>query len=487
MTLKNKLLTIVFIFISLTSFAGNAVIKGHAKQFIGKELELYGYSDYITNTKIKLGFTTIKKDGSFSFSMKTQHIEKIELKIEDKTTWFFVTPGAVYNINLSYDKAVNKHKIYDKILSLKFNFPAPSELNQLVMKFNQQYDKFVEDNYNDFMKRDKSVNPAIKVFKDSMLTYFKPYNSTFVNNYILYTIGDIYNDMDVSYLTYKAKRRKGETKADIYLEYLDKKPVLYYNTEYNTLFKHFFKGEFKRLTLHVKGLNITKAINEQASLQALNKALSKYPFLYNDEFRGLFILNGLLSISKDKFFKQKNILNILNQIKTTSKYKNQQLIASNIIKKITKKKLAVGVKAPPFTLKDKNGKMVSLADFKGKYVYINFWTSWSIPSLKEMEIMNVLYKKYQGAVVFISICADNDFSKMTDFLKKNPTYNWEFLHISNGTQLKEAYNVRTFPTYILIDNHQKILQAPAARPGGNAERATEDDIDRELYNLINKH
>jgi len=137
-------------------------------------------------------------------------------------------------------------------------------------------------------------------------------------------------------------------------------------------------------------------------------------------------------------------------------------------------------------LKNKDDEMISLSDFKGKYVYINFWVEWSTPSITEMKIMNQLYKKYKGKIAFVSICMDNDFEKMTSFLEKNPDYNWEFLHIGKNKEIKEQYNVRTLPTYILIDNKQKILRAPAGRPGGTAERATAHNIDKEFYNLINK-
>ena len=79
-------------------------------------------------------------------------------RLEDKTTWFFVEPGRIYNINLSYDKELNKGRVYDKQLSLTFNFPLPNELNQQIRKFNQKFDQFISDNTLLFKKRDTSLN-----------------------------------------------------------------------------------------------------------------------------------------------------------------------------------------------------------------------------------------------------------------------------------------------------------------------------------------
>ncbi|MFB0924453.1 MAG: redoxin domain-containing protein, partial [Vicingaceae bacterium] len=160
-----------------------------------------------------------------------------------------------------------------------------------------------------------------------------------------------------------------------------------------------------------------------------------------------------------------------------------KIIAANIIEKITIKKFGSGSEAPQFNLKNINKELISLTPFKGKPIYINFWTNWSIPSQKEMKIMAVLHKKYKNKIHFISICADNDFDKMTNFLSKNPEYNWTFLHLGNDRKTLANYNVITYPTYILINDDQTIYKAPAGRPGGTAERATEDNIERDFYDL----
>jgi len=455
--LKNSLFTLIIILTSIYSYASKVVIKGSAKSFVGKELIVYTYSDYITNTKEKVGFTSIKPDGEFQFDFEISTIKKVALVIEDKTTWFFTQPGSIYNIRLFFDPQVNKQKVYDKVLSLNFNFPAPSELNQLVAKFNNQYDDFIDTHYNLFMKRDRSIEPKINEFKTKSITEFKGYQLEFINNYITYTIAGMFDAIDVSYNVYKEGKNSHQTKANLYLVYLDKKKVLYHNPEYNTLFKAFFKGEFKKLTTQIRGLPISEAINEKASYQALSTALSEYPFLLEDEFKNLFLLNGLYEISRDRYFKKANILSILKTIEKESVYPQQQLIATNIIKSITKKKIKPGVDAPQFSLKNRKEEMVSLSDFKGKYVYLNFWVNWSTPSLTEMKIMKQLYKKYKGKIAFVSICMDNDIKQMNAFLDKNPEYNWTFLHVGESKKIQEDYNVKTLPTYILIDDQQKIV------------------------------
>jgi thiol-disulfide isomerase/thioredoxin len=485
MPLKS-LFSFILILNTFISFGSKTVIKGNVKDFNNQEITIYSYTDYFSDNIQPIGFTNISQTGTFSFEFDCEEIQKVFLKIEDKTTWFFTQPGMVYNISLSYNEKANTQHVYDKQLSLNFNFPAPTELNQEIKKFNDKYDAFFDENYTLFVKRDRSIEPKIKAFKTKMLSEAENIKSPFVKGYIKYTIAILENSIDVSYQDNKTGKNSLSTKANIYTEYLHSKPILYNSSEYINFFKTFFKTEMKDLTLQVSGLDIIKAINEQASFTALSKALDKYPFLETKEFKELFALYGLLTISNDKYFNKDNIIKIMTEIKTKSAYPQQKIIATELINDLTKKPLRSGSKAPTFELINANGDLVSLSSFKGKPLYINFWATWNIPSQKEMKVMEQLYKKYGSGIEFLSICTDNDYEKMTAFLVKNPTYNWPFLHLGKNQKLLEHYQVKTTPAYYLLDDDLTILKAPAGRPGGTAERATEDNIEKEFFDLINK-
>ncbi|MCB0400588.1 MAG: TlpA family protein disulfide reductase [Flavobacteriales bacterium] len=478
-------LPLFLIITGLPLFGSSTVIKGNAKQFAGTEIIVTGYKDYISKEKTTYGYTNIAKDGNYLFEFDLKEVRKVILKIEDKTTWFFVEPGKVYNINLTYSDEENKGRVYDKELSLQFNFPVPTELNQQIKKFNTGFDQFIDENTLLFKKRDRSVEPKLKSYKAKVLKELDPAVNPFVKNYIIYTFASTQTALDVAYKI-DDNKKTDNTKANIFLEYLNEKPVLYNNPEYMNFFREFFGGEMKTLSLKLDGFDISKAINDKSSYAELIKALSKYPFLQDDEFKNLFMLHSLLEASHDKYFTRENILNILEQVKTTSPYPEQQEIAANIMEKMTRKKFGEGSMAPGFQLTDQEGKKHSLSNFKGKPVYISFWTNWSIPALKEMKVMETLHKKHKGKVHFISICADNEYGKMTRFLEKNPSYNWLFLHVGDDKKLLDKYSVMTYPTYVLLDQNLKVYKFPAGRPGGTAERATEDNIEKDFYDLTKK-
>ena len=66
-----------------------------------------------------------------------------------------------------------------------------------------------------------------------------------------------------------------------------------------------------------------------------------------------------------------------------------------------------GAVAPDFSLVDLNGETVTLEQFKGKVVFLDFWAPWCVPCRDELPELDKLYKKYkQDGFEFIGICMD---------------------------------------------------------------------------------
>ncbi len=59
--------------------------------------------------------------------------------------------------------------------------------------------------------------------------------------------------------------------------------------------------------------------------------------------------------------------------------------------------------APDFTVTDVNGNLVSLSDFKGKPVVINFWATWCPPCIGELPYFEAMYKQYGEKVEFMMV------------------------------------------------------------------------------------
>lgn len=81
--------------------------------------------------------------------------------------------------------------------------------------------------------------------------------------------------------------------------------------------------------------------------------------------------------------------------------------------------------APTFTLKDLDGKLIKLEDYRGKTVILDFWATWCYPCRKSFPVMKMLINKYknQSDVVFLFIDtrekSQNYMPLVRKFLKDN--------------------------------------------------------------------
>jgi len=138
--------------------------------------------------------------------------------------------------------------------------------------------------------------------------------------------------------------------------------------------------------------------------------------------------------------------------------------------------IAKGQPAPDFTLPDIDGKNVSLKDFRGKYVLLDFWFT-GCGSCKVMfPYLKLIMNEYmQRNIVFISISVDQERSDWEQMLKEgyyeagmqvlfeqNP--NWIHLHDPQSRALAKQYLIPGYPTYILIDRDGNYVRSRCENP-----------------------
>lgn len=122
--------------------------------------------------------------------------------------------------------------------------------------------------------------------------------------------------------------------------------------------------------------------------------------------------------------------------------------------------LKKGEVAPAFTLKDPQGKEVSLSDLKGKYVVIDFWASWCPDCRKDVPKMKELKEKYSSErIAFLGISFDTEIDKWKGFIEEN---GMDWIHVSPMVKWKESqvsqdYKVNWIPSMYLVDPDGKVV------------------------------
>ena len=132
----------------------------------------------------------------------------------------------------------------------------------------------------------------------------------------------------------------------------------------------------------------------------------------------------------------------------------------------------VGSPAPAFTLLDQTGKNVSLADLRGKVVYLDFWGTWCAPCMKEMPASIELKKKFEGrdvAFVFISVGDKEEKWQKVLAAEHLAGSNSVQLRSPEGNDVANRYQVMSFPTYWLIGRDGHIVTRTAPRPSTGSE------------------
>lgn len=109
-----------------------------------------------------------------------------------------------------------------------------------------------------------------------------------------------------------------------------------------------------------------------------------------------------------------------------------------------------------FKLNTLDGKEISLNDFKGKKVFLNFWATWCPPCRQEMPELEKLYQESKDSdLVILTINLGEDAKTVKSFMDKN-NYNFNIaLDLDQDVAIK--YNIVSIPTSIFIDSEGNLV------------------------------
>lgn len=112
--------------------------------------------------------------------------------------------------------------------------------------------------------------------------------------------------------------------------------------------------------------------------------------------------------------------------------------------------------APDFTLPGIDGKNITLSQFRGKWLILDFWGSWCMWCVKGFPSLKEAYQKYAGELEILGVdCGDTrEAWKAAVERFKLP---WKQCYNGDGQEILSQYGVEGFPTKLIISPEGKVV------------------------------
>ena len=216
--------------------------------------------------------------------------------------------------------------------------------------------------------------------------------------------------------------------------------------------------EFEGIDLHMKLLEIMGQCKEQVFKKEVFKNFVEKDESLEPVIRGALMYLNKIYLGHD-YESYKRVLDLIPEDGREAQ------VVKYLVDEVTKRQsIAIGTQAYDFTFVDVDGNEVSLSDFWGKFVLLDFSASWCGGCRLEAKKLIPIYDKLKGDdLVFISISLDNrekDWRRMV----KEDQLPWVTLWDSEGftkgnkpNKVQAAYGFYQIPFLVLIDKDGKII------------------------------
>lgn len=433
------------------------VIKGNAAFAAGKEIRLIVFDDLLTFHPRVAATAEIAPDGSFQLSYPTLRPELVQLAVQSSKAEFYVQPASVYDFNIEMDEqlfGLLDPMAYGGFLQISCrNELSDDDINLKISYFDNIQDAVVDyyapNNIGDLSR--PQFDSIDSVLHQRFPIEYQPTN--FYKSHLFYSFGSIER-------VWLQKHQDS-----LYHKYLDNEYVLYDNPAYMNFFHEFYHN-YLLSSPRINRIDLEKCINEDGSFLALFNFLGKDDFLVNERLRELVMIDNLMQLYDNEHFSKRNVVSLLNEIAHNSHFEEHRAIASNALRELARFSDGTPIDFPHF--KEADGSDFAPQNMRGKWVYIQFFSSQCSDCIREMMVIQQLKAKYGDQIEFVSISLDFNFGRFIRFMEQYPQFDWHFVHFNSQFAWLDEMQITTLPDNLLLN------------PDGTLSQRYAPDITRKL-------
>ena len=463
------LLIVIFSYSSLLKAQNNPpknfVVRGNVKNAKEKFWEL-SLTTFYNDKEVSLAIDT---KGNFSKTIELTNPQNLFLVLNDDAINLFVVPGDTLTINWDDNdfKSTFKVKAQDKNRQNELDLMLELYRNYRVQTIN-----LMKEMYNNKVSEQEKIDQVQKLYSAYLNTtekYDLVLNGNKINADIYYLFLHKFVDKinknakklgQNTYSQYKLTPPKsfGSFVPVAPLETLIDERIFLISPQYREYILD--RTRFNNAFISISKIEENKQQDDQWN-STLNDCYSGMVSLYMSEMiRDWYLVTSIISGYEFYGFNNSEIAyqKFRPEIKTAEYLDTLEKFHTNI------QRLKSGNDAPDFQLKDNNGKTVSLSNFRGKIVYIDFWGVHCGACIIDIEgNATKVHKKYKD-VVFINVCVDVEEKEWKKSLK---TLELEGINVlAKGwinNQVCKDYGINAIPHYVLIDKQGKLINNSAPR------------------------
>ena len=403
---------------------------------------------------------TIAEDGSFIDTLKINNNGYYSLKLGRESTPIYLVQGENISLNLNA-------KEFDETLAYTGN--GASANNYLAAKYllsekGLAFDKVYSLNEKEFITEINKLNDNYVSLLETTKELPKEFTKKEKKELEYAHINNLQNFQE--YHRYFTKNNDFKVSEKIYDSFKDFNfsDMNAYND--SKAYKSLIETHFYRIAGNNKGKDgQSEAISY---LQVVNENIPDGN--EKDEIMTNFLRYGM---------KADNSLDQVYEVykKANPKSKNLPKITAryNLLSKLTP-----GKTSPTFTYENHKGGETSLADLKGKIVYVDVWATWCGPCKREIPFLKELEKDfYEKNVAFVSISIDEkkDYEAWRTMVTEKELSGIQLMADKDWkSKFVADYGIRGIPRFLLIDAEGNIINSDAPRPSSSEIRTVLDNL-----------
>ncbi len=435
--------------------ADSARITGNVENPGDTLVEVFYYTDYVTNATRSVE-AELDAGNSFEAVLPMDEAAFVHLRIPRRTITLYLKPGA--DVNIDFDASDSDQKpdltgrgAVESIFLLAYNMDVEKKYGQMSMLNRArelapgEYASYVRDAYeektgylNDYPQYGELEPGFVSLMETNML--FEKYNHLMEYPYIRRQFDQAGQMPDL---------------PDSYFDFLEDDEIFGDEKAGSRAYVNFLNTYIHH---HLESSDQEFDTNEEF-MQARYETASR---LFSGKTRDIALAGAVVSMLN--FGDYNHALAFYEDFLQEASSEKYRKVVEEVYENVSR--LAPGMPAPEFTLTDIDGQEVSLDDFRGKVVYLDFWASWCGPCMQQVPHARELKKRMEryDDLVFLYISVDTDEQAWRRTVSEQEIQGVHLNVPGFGHEVPQSYNLQGVPTFYLIGRDGNIIDNRPPRP-----------------------